>query len=95
MSSTPSEVEKALDAVMEELAAIEHTRWASWQRYLHDRGARQPDGSILLPADLVARWEEQIRTEYERLSESEKESDREQVRKYLPVIRILIQREQG
>ena len=41
---------------------------------------------MLLPPDLVARWEKQIETKYVDLSEAEKESDREQVRKYLPVI---------
>jgi hypothetical protein len=44
------------------------------------------DGSIVLPADLVARWERQIATRYDELSEEEKQSDREQVMKYLPLI---------
>jgi hypothetical protein len=34
----------------------------------------------------VQKWEKQIATSYVDLSESEKESDREQVRKYLPLI---------
>jgi hypothetical protein len=34
----------------------------------------------------VARWEQQMATPYADLSEPEKESDREQVRLYLPVI---------
>ena len=59
---------------------------AHWQRYMHSRGSRQADGSLLLPADLVAQWEKQIATAYEALSEKEKESDREQVRRYLPTI---------
>jgi hypothetical protein len=29
---------------------IEHQRWAHWQRYVHDNGKRQTDGSIILLA---------------------------------------------
>jgi hypothetical protein len=73
-------------SLVEKLAEIEHERWAHWQRYLHSKCKRQPDGSLLIPAELVARWERQIATRYAHLDEAEKESDREQVRKYLPVI---------
>ncbi|MGN6757144.1 MAG: hypothetical protein ACTHMJ_12235 [Thermomicrobiales bacterium] len=69
-------------ALFEQLAAIEHERWAGWQAYLHGMATRNPDGSLTIPADLVARWDRQIVTTYAELSESEKESDREQVRRY-------------
>ena len=72
--------------LVERLAAIEHERWAHWQRYMHGQGVRQPDGSLLLPAHLVQRWERQIDTPYEALTDAEKESDREQVRRYLPIL---------
>lgn len=75
-----------MDKVMEELASVEHERWAHWQRYLHSRCSRQSDGSLTIPADLVQRWESQMTTPYAELSESEKESDREQVRRYLPLL---------
>lgn len=81
-----TQFQESLDQLLEELAAIEHQRWAHWQRYVHDNGKPQPDGSILLPADLVERWERQINTSYSSLSESEKDSDREQVRKYFPLL---------
>jgi hypothetical protein len=70
------------ESLVEELAALEHQRWAHWQKYLHDKGQRQPDGSIVLPAELVARWERQINTQYADLTAEEKDSDREQVKKY-------------
>jgi hypothetical protein len=75
-----------LDQLLEKLAAVEHERWSHWQRYLHDKGKRQPDGSLLLPAELVARWDAQMNTPYAGLTEEMKESDREQVRRYLPLI---------
>ncbi|MEH1030516.1 hypothetical protein [Micromonospora profundi] len=72
--------------VIEALAALEHERWAHWQRYLHGQGELGEDGSITIPAALVGRWARQMATPYVELSEDEKESDREQVRRYLPVI---------
>jgi hypothetical protein len=75
-----------LDAIVDELASIEHERWSHWQRYVHSKGQRQADGSLVIPADLVRRWERQIDTPFAALSETEKESDREQVRKYLPLV---------
>jgi hypothetical protein len=81
-----SEAAALLESLLEELAAIEHERWAHWQRYVHSKGDRRPDGSVVLPADLVRRWDAQIATPYQDLSESEKVSDREQVERYLPLI---------
>jgi hypothetical protein len=82
-------------SLVEELAALEHQRWAHWQRYVHEKGQRRPDGSIVLPADLVSRWERQINTLYEDLGNEEKESDREQVQKYLPILKRWLQRVRG
>ena len=65
---------------------MEHERWAHWQRYMHEQGKRQPDGSLLLSADLVAKWDRLIDTPYSQLTEKERESDREQVRRYLPTV---------
>lgn len=80
------DVDAVLDGLMEELAAIEHERWSHWQRYMHSKGIRQVDGSLLLPADLVERWDRQAATPYDNLSAKEKESDRDQVSRYLPLI---------
>ena len=75
-----------LTQVIEKLADIEHERWAHWQSYMHGKCQPRSDGSLVIPPDLVSQWERQISTSYGELSEQEKESDREQVRKYLPTI---------
>ena len=75
--------------LIEILSAAEHDRWSYWQRYLHSQCERRPDGSLIIPADLVARWEAQMETSYQDLSEKEKESDREQVRKIIVAIKNL------
>ena len=80
------EIERLLDEIIDALASVEHERWSHWQRYVHEQATPQPDGSLLVPVHLVKRWEKQINTDYSSLSEREKESDREQVRKYLPII---------
>lgn len=74
------------EALIEALAALEHERWSHWQRYLHSRCKPRDDGTLTIPAELVARWTEQMSKTYAELSEDEKESDREQVRRYLPTI---------
>ena len=80
-------LEKVLNELLETLASVEHERWAHWQRYMHSRCVAQGDeGALLIPADLVRQWEKQIGTPYSELTDAEKESDREQVRKYLPLI---------
>ena len=65
------------DLLVEELAAIEHERWAHWQRYMHSQGLRQPDGSLLMPATLVQRWERQTMWDapITELTDQEKASD--------------------
>lgn len=68
------------------LAAVAHERWAHWQQYVHDQFRLQPDGSLVIPANLVKRWQRQSATPDPELTPSEQESDREQVHRYLPVI---------
>jgi sugar phosphate isomerase/epimerase len=86
--SSPNWVRTVLesDLVGERLAAIEHERWAHWQRYLHDQCERGEDGSLTIPAELAAHWQTLIETPYADLSDQAKESDREQVQRYLPTI---------
>jgi hypothetical protein len=82
-------------SLVDELAALEHRRWAHWQQYVHEKGEHRPDGSLVLPAELVARWQRQIDTPYEDLTNEEKQSDREQVQKYLPILKRWLQRVRG
>jgi hypothetical protein len=79
-------VQDILDGLMEALANVEHERWSHWQRYMHSKGEPQTDGSLKIPPELVAQWERQLATPYSELSEAEKESDRDQVRQYLPIV---------
>ncbi len=90
-------VREAIDELIELLAAIEHERWSHWQRYLHSKCSETKDGMVQFAADLFHRWTIQIETPYVNLSEREKESDRQEVRRYLPLIEEALadQREAG
>lgn len=65
----------------EKLAAIEHERWADWQKYCHKviRQTIQSGGSL---EEVLERWDRQINTPYAALSEREQASDMEQVDLY-------------
>lgn len=91
-SPDPLPAELRTETLLEALAAVEHERWSHWQRYLHSRCRAGDDGSLIIPAELVSRWTGQLSTPYAELSEDEKESDREQVRRYLPVIAAALRR---
>lgn len=72
-------------------AELEHARWAKWQNYLHSFLTWNDQiGAWVLPHEKKERWQSQVQTHYLMLSESEKESDRKEVRKYIPLIRSLL-----
>ncbi len=75
----------------EKLADIEHQRWADWQNWCH-KILRENCGSPELEK-VLERWDKQIATSYKDLTEKEKDSDREQVDRYLPLIEELFSQE--
>ena len=78
--------------LFEKLAAIEHERWADWQRYLHGRCSpvfnsnADDTGQLVISKKDVEHWVRQIDTPYADLSEKEKQSDRDQVNRYWQLI---------
>jgi hypothetical protein len=77
---------KMNNKLFEELASRQHSIWANWQKYMHSRCIRNKNGSLTIPQNLVAHWERQIETCYENLTQKEKDSDREQVKRYWNLI---------
>lgn len=74
---------------VEILAAIQHEIWAHWMRYLFECGGEFKDGMyFVIPPENVTRWMKQMRAPYSELSESEKESDRDQARKIIEVLEL-------
>jgi hypothetical protein len=79
------------DELREQLAAIEHERWADWQAWCH-KILRENCPSPELEK-VLKRWDLQIETTYDNLTSMEKDSDREQVDRYWPLIRAYTQRQ--
>ncbi len=90
---------------IEKGASLEHERWSNWQKYLHSLcsphkllsyNSTKRDyedietGGLVIGKSRVEHWERQINTPYSELSEKEKEYDRIEVRKYLPMIKELL-----
>lgn len=68
---------------LEGLAALAHAQWSGWMRHLFALSQKQPDGSVVIPAGLVARWERQMQTPYDKLPYDEQELDRVEGRRVL------------
>jgi len=79
--------EKLIDIFIEKGANLEHIRWAKWQNYLHSFLEWSNEiNAWALPNEKKEHWQRQIQTPYSMLSESEKESDRKEVRQYIPLL---------
>lgn len=76
--------------LLEQLAAWEHDEhWAGWEKYRAEKEAYDhPSGE-----PYVLRWKRQRETKYADLPEAQRESDREEVRHYLAVIRRFLEAE--
>ncbi|HOX29758.1 MAG TPA: hypothetical protein P5080_00015 [Candidatus Paceibacterota bacterium] len=72
--------------IFERLAALEHARWAGWQRHLHGKCMQDGKGNLVIPANYVEHLERQIKTDYSGLTEGEKDSDRAEVLKTWRII---------
>lgn len=68
------------------LASIQHKIWSHWMTYLFSRCFETENGSVIIPAELVQRWKRQASTDYDKLSEEEKEGDREQADKVIATV---------
>lgn len=60
-----------------------HKSWSGWMKYLFSKSSYQEDGSVIIPAPLVARWTRQMNTDYGDLEEEEKDSDRAEADAFL------------
>lgn len=63
--------------LVEKLSALEHEQWSHWTKYMLG----------CMNSNNVKRWNSQIATQYSKLSNKEKESDRTWARKVLKLLR--------
>lgn len=62
--------------ILEKIAELEHEQWAHWTRYFLDN----------LTTANIDRWKRQCVTKYDKLSEKEKDSDREWANKVIEIV---------
>ena len=93
-----------MENLYEELASIEHQRWADWQKFMMTESFEimsnriSSEGEFVLlkiPTKYWKNWERQIKTPYSKLAEYDKDKDREQVDRYVPLIIERIKRIQA
>jgi len=90
--TTKQDNEDWREEFIEEGANLEHERWARWQQWCHEVLRKECPSPEL--EKVLIRWDRQINTPYSKLSEKEKESDREQTRYYLVLVERIILKEQ-
>ncbi len=73
--------------IIEEHANFAHSAWSDWMKYLFSKSISNEDGSETIPKELVDRWQRQLKTDYKDLSEDEKESDRDEAKKVLKIVK--------
>ena len=72
--------------MIEILADFEHDRWSRWQKHVFNKCIVNSDGTLTIPKEFVDRWTRQINTNYNDLSEEEKDSDRREAIRILECI---------
>ena len=74
------------EELREQLAALQHQQWSGWMLYLFSKSYTSVNGDTTIPREFASRWMRQCDTKYADLPESEKESDRIEADKYIPII---------
>lgn len=82
--ATPAE--PLTDQHLEAFAEYAHVAWSGWMRYLFDKLELNSLSQLVLPREWYDRWRRQMTTNYANLSESEKESDRDEARQMLAIV---------
>ena len=72
----------------EQLAAVAHDQWSGWMTYLFSKSTLNADGTVTMPAWAVERWKRQAATPYADLTDTEKNSDRDETDRVLALIGV-------
>jgi hypothetical protein len=81
------EDEEDNEVLHEDLAELAHEQWSGWMEYLFSKCVMNKDGTAIIPKWAVDHCQAQIKTTFEDLSESEKESSRKEAEKMLEIMK--------
>lgn len=81
----------------ERLAEVEHERWADWQKYIMSDVFKIVNKehdmiTLSMPTKQWDEWERLVQLPYKKLTDKEKNSDREQVDRYWQFVEYHIRR---
>lgn len=57
------------------MAEIQHDIWSHWMRFMFSCGTFDENGDWVMPKQKAERWQRQMNTKYQDLSEKEQQSD--------------------
>lgn len=64
-----------METLRDKLAAYAHLAWSGWMLYMFSKTSVGHDGAVTFPAEVMARWRRQARTDYADLPPNEQASD--------------------
>lgn len=70
------------EKLREKVAKLCHEQWSGWMKYLFSKSETN-SGKVIIPKWAVERWTRQMETSYSKLTDEEKESDREEADKFI------------
>lgn len=74
----------------EMVADLCHKIWCDWMVYVFSEClVDMKDGTMIIPAWAVKKWNRQLQTHYLDLSDEEQESDRIEARKFIELWRMI------
>lgn len=79
-----------MTSLLEKLAELEHEQWSHWMDYQNKKFSPITDMTVdewYKQQEEWQRWDKLAHTPYSKLTEKEKESDREWARKVLKILR--------
>jgi hypothetical protein len=77
---------RAKSELREALAEYAHAAWSGWMHRVFTKSTAQPDGTVVMRADLSEVWRRQADTPYEKLPDKEKASDLDEADKILGIV---------
>jgi hypothetical protein len=68
---------------LERFTNSQHEIWSHWMKFMFSKGTMNEDGTWTMDKEKVERWKRQMETDYNNLSEDEKETDRKIVVQFI------------
>ncbi len=89
MTTVGDQIQALAPDLREQLAELCHSQWSGWMRHLFCR-AVVVDGYATILVEDVQRWQRQMMSSYDQLTEAEKDSDRAEADRILEILKAVL-----